>query len=250
MSVSGGQGAEVAQRLELTGEVVGRRRHQQAEEGEAAGLVEAADDAEVEQRGAAVGEHEEVPAVQVAVEDAVDHGALHEPDHPGAHDGLGVDAGVLHAGHVVELEALEPLHHQHPWRDQLGVRAGDHVAALVEVGEGLRHVEHVLRLDAEVELLGDRLGEQLDQRRRVGQRGDRDAPDRERRDPRHHPEVLVDELADRRALHLHHDVLAGAQRGAVHLGDRRRRQRLGVEALEHLLERPAEVLLDDRAAPR
>ena len=31
--------------------------------------------------------------------------ALQEADHPGAHDGLGVDAGVLHAGDVVEGEA-------------------------------------------------------------------------------------------------------------------------------------------------
>ncbi len=195
MSVSGGQGAEVAQRLELTGEVVGRRRHQQAEEREAAGLVEAPDDAEVEERGATVGEHEQVPAVQVAVEDAVDHGALHEPDHPGAHHRLGVDAGVLHAGDVVELEALEALHHEHPRGDQLGMGAGDDVAALLEVGERLGHVEHVLRLDAEVELLGDRLGEELHQRRRVGERRHRDPSDGERRDPGHHPQVLVHELA-------------------------------------------------------
>ena len=55
------------------------------------------------------------------------------------------------------------------------------------------------------------------------------------------------ELAHRRALHLDHDVLAGAQGGAVHLGDRGGRERLGVEALEHLLERPTEVLLDHAA---
>ena len=57
-------------------------------------VVEAADDAEVEQRGAPVGQHEEVAAVEVAVEDAVDHRALHEADHAGADDLLGVDAGV------------------------------------------------------------------------------------------------------------------------------------------------------------
>ncbi len=101
----GRQGAEVAQRRELAVDVVGGGGHEQAEEREAPRLGEAADDAEVEQGGAAVGEHEQVPAVEVAVEDAVDHGALHEADHPGAHDRLGVDAGVLHAGHVVELEA-------------------------------------------------------------------------------------------------------------------------------------------------
>ena len=50
------------------------------------GSLEPADDAEVEQRGAAVGHHEEVPAVQVAVEDAVDQRPFHEGDHAGADD--------------------------------------------------------------------------------------------------------------------------------------------------------------------
>ena len=93
-SVSGGQGAEVAQGGELPVDVVGRGGHEQAEERQPPRLGEAADDAEVEQGRAAVGQHEEVPAVQVAVEDAVDHGALHEADHARADDGLGVDAGV------------------------------------------------------------------------------------------------------------------------------------------------------------
>ena len=141
----------------------------------------------------AVGLDEQVPAVEVAMEDAVDQRALHEADHPGAHDLLGVDAGVLHAGHVVELEAVEPLHDQHPLGDERGVRAGDHVVALAEVGERLGHVEHVLGLEAEVELLGDRLGEQLDERRRVGQGGDRDAADHLGREPGHDPQVLADE---------------------------------------------------------
>ena len=122
--------------------------------------------------------------------------------------------------------------------------------ALAQLGERLRHVEHVLRLDAEVELLGDRLGEQLDEGRRVGQRRDRDPTDRERREPRHDPEVLVDELPDRRALHLHDDVLARAQRRAVHLRDRRRGEGLGVEPREHLLRAAAEVLLHHPADHR
>ena len=51
-------------------------------------------------------------------------------------------------------------------------------------------------------------------------------------------------------LHLDDDALAGAQRGRVHLGDRRRRQRLVVDGGEHLVERPAQVLLDDPAHDR
>ena len=67
--------------------------------------------------------------------------------------------------HVVELEARQPLHHQHPPGDEPGVGAGDDVVALAELGVGAGHVEHVLGLEAEVELLGDGLGEELDQRR-------------------------------------------------------------------------------------
>ena len=158
-----------------------------------------ADDAEVEQRRAPVGQHEQVAAVQVAVEDAVDHRALHEGDHPGADHGLGVDAGVVHAGDVVEVEAGDALHHQHPAGHQLRVRAGDHVAVLAEVAQHGGDVEHVRRLHPEVELLDDRLGEQLDERRRVGERGDRDAADEVGREPRHHPQVVAHETIDRRA---------------------------------------------------
>ena len=57
--------------------------------------------------------------------------------------------------------------------------------------EDARHVEHVLRLEPEVELLDDRLGEQLDERGRVGERGDRDAPDELWCDPAHGGEVAL-----------------------------------------------------------
>ena len=65
------------------------------------------------------------------------------------------------------------------------MRAGHDDPALAGLASTRGDVEHVLGLEAEVELLDDGLGEQLDQRRRVGERGDRDAPDEQRRDPRH-----------------------------------------------------------------
>ena len=64
-----------------------------------------------------------------------------------------------------------------------------------------------------------------------------------RRSLRHEPRDL-------RPLHLDHDLLARAQPRRVHLRDRRRGEALLVEAREHLLERPAELLLDDRAHDR
>ena len=111
-------------------------------------------------------------------------------------------------------------------------------------GEHAGDVEHVLGLEAEVELLDDRLGEQLDQRRRVGERGDRDAADQARREPREGGDVVAEELRDPRSLHLDHDLFAGAEAGGVHLGDRGGGDGLLVERLEQLLEGAAEVDLD------
>ena len=144
---------------------------------------------------------------------------------PGVQDGLGVDAGVFHRGHVVPRDAVEPLHHQHPPGHQRRVRAGHDGGALIRLGQHLRNVEHVLRLEAEVELLDDRLREQLDQRGRVRERGHRDAADEARREPRHRADVFADEAGDLRALHFDDDLLAGAQPRRVHLRDRRRRDR-------------------------
>ena len=72
----GREGPEVAQRRDLAGDVVGRGRHDQAEQGQTFDLVQPAGDAEVEQRHASVGLDEEVPAVEVAVEDARGGGPL------------------------------------------------------------------------------------------------------------------------------------------------------------------------------
>ncbi len=67
-----------------------------------------------------------------------------------------------------------------PWHDH---------EPLTGTGEHLGDVEHVLGLEAEVEFLDDGLGEQLDQRRRIGQCGDRDATHQQGRDPRHGRDV-------------------------------------------------------------
>ena len=99
-------------------------------------------------------------------------------------------------------------------------------------------------LEAEVELLDDGLREQLHQRRRVGQRGDGDAADQAGRQPRQRGDVVAEALRDLRPLHLHHDLLAGAQPGGVHLGDGGGGDGRLVEPLEQLVERAAEVDLD------
>ena len=140
-----------------------------------------------------------------------------------------------------------PLHHQHPAGDERRVGPGHDVAPLAELGEGPGDVEHVLGLEAEVELLGDGLGEQLDQGRRVGQRGDGDATHQERGEPGHHPQVVAHQAGDRRALDLDDDPLAGPQSGRVDLRDRGRGQRRAVDPPEDVFERAPEVVLEDLA---
>ena len=171
----GRQGAQVPQGLDLDLEVVGGGPHLQAEEGQPLALVEPAGDPEVEQGHRAVGLDQQVPAVQVPVEHPVEEGALEEGDQARAQHGRGVDAGGPHAGGVAPGEPVQLLHDQHPPGHQLGVGPGHHDEPLAGHGEHRGDVEHVLGLEPEVELLDDGLGEQLDQGRRIGQGGDRDA---------------------------------------------------------------------------
>lgn len=82
---------------------------------------------------------------------------------------------------------------------------------------------------------------------RIGQRRDRDATDEKRRQPGHHLEVSIDLGADGRSLHFDHHLLAGVQRGNVHLGDRGSGKWLSVERGEHILQRSAQVGFDHLA---
>ncbi len=208
---------------------------------------EPAGHAEVEQRGAAVGLHHQVPAVQVAVEDAIDHRAFERRDQAGLQQRVGVDAGRVHGLDVVEREAAETFHDQDPFGHERGVRPGHDDAALFRLRQHVRDVEHVLRLEPEVELLDNRLREQFDQRRRVGQGGDRNAADEPGREPRQRGDVVAEQFGDARPLHLDHDFLARDQPGRVHLRDRSGGDRSLVEPFEQLAERTPEVDFDDGA---
>ncbi len=152
--------------------------------------------------------------------------------------------------HVAEVEAVEALHDEHAARHQRRVGPGHDEVALVERGEGGGDIEHVLGLQPEVELLHDRLGEELHQGGRVGQRGDRDPADQVGGQPGHDGEVLVDPRRHRRALDLDHHRGAVAQGGRVDLGDGGGGERGGLDRGEGRGEGAAQLLgqhlLDDR----
>ena len=156
---------------------------------------------------------------------------------------VSMPAACMPAG-VVEGEAAQALHHQHPLGDERRMRSRDHHLTLPGEREHPGDVEHVVGFESEVELLDDRLGEQLHQCRRIGERGDRDATDQMRSEPAHRLEVLRDQRRDRRTLHLHDHFFAGAEPGSVHLGDGCGGDRRAVEASEDRLQGRAEVGLD------
>ena len=93
MSESAGRAPRSRRASTCTATLLVRGPHLEAQEGLALLLVQAGGDPEVEQGDRAVGLDEEVAAVEVAVEDAVEQGALEEGDEARAQDGGGVDAG-------------------------------------------------------------------------------------------------------------------------------------------------------------
>ena len=114
------------------------------------------------------------------MEHAVDQGAFQERDQRGAQQRAGVDPRGVHALGVVESEAGEPFHHEDASGHQARMRTRHDGLADADLRQHGRNVEHVLGFQAEVELLHDRLREELHQRRRIREGGDRDAPDHAR----------------------------------------------------------------------
>ena len=172
------------------------------------------------------------------------HAPFEKPDHHGPHHRFGVDAGLLHAPHVGKLKPF--IRSITNMRRVTSVGWGRRITsiALSELGEHRGDVEHVLRLEAKVELLHDRFGEELDQRRGIGQRGDREAAHQMRGQPRHDGQVAPDEPSDGRTLHLDHDLGPIDQRRGVHLGDGRGGQGFTDRSWRTTLRRSIQLFLD------
>ena len=183
------------------------------------------------------------------MEDAVEHGALEEGDHAGP-DARPRCRCRRRASPATSSQPKPSRRSITRTRrvTSVGMGAGHDHGPLVGLGQDAGDVEHVVGFEAEVELLDDRLGEQLDQGRRVGQRRDRDAADEGRGDPAHGGQIPPDQVwRHGRPLHLDHDLLAGAQawrRGPGRSTPPRAGSRSNEEKTS--VERPAEVGLDDR----
>ncbi len=242
-----GQSAKISQRTELANRVVHGGADQEPDERQATFLAHPPGDPKVEQGGSAVGHHIEISAVKIAVKDAVDQCAFHEADHPGSHDGVGVNALLAVGLYIVETETVEAFHDQYPSGHERWVGTRDDELALIEFGKDPSDVEHVGGLDPKVEFLTDGLGKNFDEGGRIGQRRHRDAPNQMGGEPSHHREVLMHQTVDGRALNLHHDWRTITQRCRVHLGNRSSGDRGSFKSRKRRFERGAKILFDNLA---
>ena len=172
MSVCSGRAPRSRNAPDLGRDVAVGCADDEGEQRKAPRFAEPGGDAKVEEGYLARRGDQEVPAVEVTMEDPIDHRPFEKADHPGAHHGFGVDAGGVHSHYVGEIEAVHPFHDQHATGHECGMWTRDHVVALIELGVGLGHVEHVLCFESKVELFDNGLGEELDEGRRIGQGGD------------------------------------------------------------------------------
>ena len=154
--------------------------------------------------------------------------------------------GNVHATRLelVLAHALDELHGE----DGVGARLG-HEAREVDVGvprEVGGEATVVRRFIGEMDLRLDRVAERL---QRLGQRHEpqrRHDALREPADEEQDRAIEPDLVENVGAAHLDgHRLTGGAPDGAMHLRHRRGSDRLGLEAREQCVERPAELALDD-----
>ncbi len=126
-----------------------------------------------------------------------------------------------------DLLPFHHLHRQHPGAGVIVDRAGHDEAR--ERREVVGDARQVARLTPVIEFLGNHAAELVDHLLEVELRARGRVVVEKFGDIFDGRQVLGHALADVRALHLDGDFPAVAQRGAMHLSERRRRQRLGVE---------------------
>ena len=166
--------------------------------------------------------------------------------HPGVRE-LVRDVAPLVGSHRLEIEVGDLRPAQELEREDARRRVlPDHARdddALVAREVAVEHLG-VPRLVAVVELEPDRARELVDELLRVHELERLHALAEEPRRLVEKSEVGLDLLGGRRTLHLDRDLLPVGEHGAVHLADRRRRERREVELEERPIHAQVELGLD------
>ena len=148
---------------------------------------------------------------------------------------------------VGDLRPAEELERQHARRRVLPDHAR-HDDALVAREVPVEHLG-VARLVAVVELEPDRAGELVDELRGIHELERLHTLPQEARGLVEEPEVGLDLLGGGGPLHLDRHLLPVGKHGAMHLPDRRRRDRREVELEERTVHPQVELGLDRHRAP-
>ena len=202
-----------------------------------------ADHTEIEQRDAVVGGDEDVPRVWVGMEEAVHQDLL----EVGVKHLLGERGAIeFHPGERAQIGdffARDELHREHARRAVVGDGGGDHEPR--KFAELLAQGGEIARLLPVIELLEQALAELLEQLAELVAFPHLGVVIEEIGDVLERLEIFHHPLADLRTLDFHRDRAAVAQRGAMHLAQRRRGHRLVFEILKGFRKADAELFADD-----
>ena len=175
--------------------------------------------------------------MRVRVEEAVDHHLLVE----GLEQLLRRGRADRALGRDRDRSAGDVAHHQEAAGREVGVDRRDGEA--VERRDHLPHPGHVLGFVPEVQLAVERFGQVLEHGFEVDHRLQTRPVARLLGEHLEQREVLLDQATGLGTLHLDHGLLAVREDRAVDLGDRARGERLGLDVLEDVFPRHAELLL-------
>ena len=210
----------------------------------AADTRHAPDIAEVEDPDVLAIGQEEVPGVRVGVVEAVPEDHLEIDVRGPLDERVHVPPDRFDRGPVRERSAFQHAHRQHTRARELGIRRGDdHIRLVGEVGGEPLQVQQFL---SEVDRAEHHLLELADEHRRPILRELGILLLEIARECLHQIEVVEHLAVGTRVDDLHRDLVAVVKRRAVHLRDRTRPDRVGVERREQLGDGSSEVAFDGR----
>lgn len=235
---------EVAHCFVQLGGIPQRQGNQEPLQGSLLADVDPADGPEVDEAEVAGAQQKHVPRMGIGMERPLNEDLAEQgvQEHPA--QSLAVDAEPLDLGSgVTQADTVETLHDERAVAREVGVhrRNADSVMRTSRCGDS----RDVAGLDAEVELLAERVGEptsevgDVETARPVRPRFEAVA------EPADHVEVPDDRFDDAWPLDLEHDGRTVEERRPVHLGERRAGDRLRVDLLEDLRWVLAELRLQN-----
>ena len=185
--------------------------------------------------------------MKVTVKDAIDQGSFEEGHHECSNDGGRIDSGRHHGHPIIKGKPREALHDEQSLSDERRMRARNHHVVMPGRVEHNRYINHVGRLESKIEFFNNGLRKHFNNRRKIHNLHEFNAPGKKWGDPHHDLEVVFHSPCDLWALHFDGHVFTGVQRGEVHLCNRCSRNRDPIKVSEHRFKWSTELCFDLRS---